>query len=180
MTKTVREMRSDDVDSIIDYFLNADREYLNGRGVDINKLPGKQDWKKIILTEFEKVFEYKSLYYLVWEINDTPVGHSHINDIVFGQEAFMHLHLWNSDNRQKGNGSYFVRESLPYYFENFELQNLFCQPYSLNPAPNKTLEKVGFTFIKKYETMPTPINFRQYVNLWKLSRNDFNNFSKNT
>ena len=179
MNRIVREMTKDDVDSIIDYFLNADMEYLNGRGVDINKLPSKLDWTKIILTEFEKKFEYKKLYYLIWEIEGMPVGHSHINDIIFGQEAFMHLHLWNSDNRQKGNGSYFVNKSLPYYFQNFKLQTLFCQPYSLNPAPNKTLEKVGFIFMKKYETVPTPINFRQYVNLWKLNSVDFNNLSKN-
>ena len=83
----------------------------------------------------------------------------------------MHIHLWHSDNRKKGDGSYFIKESLFYYFQKFKLQKLFCQPYALNPAPNKTLHNAGFEFIKKYETIPGWLNFKQFVNLWVLDSN---------
>lgn len=175
MTRSVREMTKNDVNLIIDYFLKSDPEFLKGRGVDINKLPGKKEWRKILLDELEKPVEFKKLYYLIWEINGTPVGHSHINDIIFGEEAYMHLHLWHPDDRQKGNGSYFLKESLFYYFKNFNLNHLFCQPYALNPAPNRTLERVGFKFIKNYETIPSWINFKQHVNLWEMNQIQFHN-----
>lgn len=173
MTGSAREMTITDVNLIIDYFLESSPEFLRGIGVDINKLPGKKEWSKIIIDDFEQPVERKKLYYVIWQINNIPVGHSHINDIIFGEQAYMHLHLWHSGNRKKGGGSYFIKESLGYFFQIFKLQKLFCQPYALNPAPNKTLQKTGFEFIKKYETIPGWLNFKQFVNLWVLDRDKF-------
>jgi len=73
----------------------------------------------------------------------------------------------------RGMGSQLVKMSLPYYFEKMKLQTLFCQPYALNPAPNRTLEKAGFEFVKKYSTTPGAICFEQEVNLWKMEREDY-------
>jgi ribosomal-protein-alanine N-acetyltransferase len=85
----------------------------------------------------------------------------------------MHLHLWNNASRKKGNGTAFVKLTLPYYFENLQLKKLCCEPYALNTAPNKTLKKVGFTFIKKYTTIPGILNFEQEVNLWEMTKEQF-------
>ena len=144
-------------------------------GVDINKLPGREEWSKIILHDFEQPVESKKLYYVIWQINDIPVGHSNINDIIFGEEAYMHIHLWHLHDRKKGDGSYFIRESVFCYFQKFKLQKLFCQPNALNPAPNHTLHNAGFEFIKNYETIPGWLNFKQSVNLWVLDSNRFQN-----
>ena len=112
----------------------------------------------------------KQFYYVIWEIDNQPVGHSNLNKITFGQEAYMHLHVWQKHLRQQGNGTYFVQESIGHYFEKFHLQNLFCEPYSLNKAPNKTLPKAGFELIKTYEPEIGWINFRQLVNRWEISK----------
>ena len=164
-----------DVNLIIGYFLEASPEFLRGMGADINRLPGKDEWVKIILDDLMQPVECKKFYYVIWQINDTPVGHSNINDIVFGAEAYMHIHLWNAVNRKKGDGSFFIKESLAYYFQKFKLRKLFCQPYALNIAPNKALQKVGFEFIRKYETIPGWLNFNQLVNLWVLDSDRYYN-----
>jgi RimJ/RimL family protein N-acetyltransferase len=173
MSIAVREMTKDDISLVTDYFLNATPEYLEALGVDINKIPAREEWIKIIMHEFTQPVERKKLYYVIWQKDNIPVGHSHINDIVFAREAFMHLHLWNSLNRNKGDGTLFVKESLNYYFKKFNLQKIFCQPYALNPAPNHTLKNVGFEFIKTYETIPGWLNFKQPVNLWQLDRGQY-------
>ena len=173
MSIAVREMTKGDVNLVIDYFLNAAPAYLQALGVDIYKLPARDEWNKIILHEFDLPVEQKKLYYVIWQKDNNPIGHSHINDIVFAKEAFMHLHLWNSSNRNKGDGTLFVKESLNYYFQKFNLQKIFCQPYALNPAPNHTLKNIGFEFVKTYETIPGWLNFKQPVNLWQLSRDQY-------
>ena len=61
----------------------------------------------------------------------------------------MHLHLWNTTHRKKGVGSILIKKSLPLFFKNYQLEYLDCEPYALIPAPNKTLEKIGFQFIEK-------------------------------
>jgi len=143
MMRTVREMTKNDIGLVIDYFLDAAPEFLRDIGVDNHKLPRREDWYKIISGDFEQPPESKKLYYVIWQIDDVPVGHSHINNISFGREAFMHIHLWHPQSRRKGDGSYFIKQSLVYYFQKFKLQKLFCQPYALNPAPNKALHSAG-------------------------------------
>lgn len=85
----------------------------------------------------------------------------------------MHLHIWDYMNRKKGFGAALIKKSLPFYFKNLKLQEVYCEPYALNPAPNKVVEKIGFTFIKQYLTVPGASNFEQMVNQWKLTRADY-------
>ena len=86
----------------------------------------------------------------------------------------MHLHLWNTLNRKRGYGTSFVKSTLPYYFDNLKLKKLWCEPYSSNQAPSKTLQKVGFDFVRKYKTVPDSLNFEQELNQWVLEKEKFN------
>lgn len=79
----------------------------------------------------------------IWCVDDKTVGYSTLKEIGFGREAQIHLHLsrpyWG-----KGIGSILFCLSAQDFFDNYELQNLYCQPRSENPMPNKMFEKVGF------------------------------------
>ena len=170
MIRKVREMRVEEIDLITNYFHCLTPELLLQQGIDRNKLPGKENWKEIISNDFNQPLEKRKFYYLLWLIDEIPIGHSNLNDIVLGEQAYMHLHIWQTDFRQKGNGSFFVEQSLPFYFKKFNLKKIYCRPNSMNPAPNITLQKVGFQFVKIYETIPGWINFNQFVNLWVFNR----------
>ena len=173
MKRNVREMELSEAHLVINYFLKADHSFLSKLGVDPAKLPQFDQWYEILKQDFDRPMDKRHLFYLIWELDNVPVGHSNINDIVYAKEAFMHLHIWNPAKRQSGNGAFFVQESLKIYFELFDLSQLFCQPYALNPAPNRTLQKVGFKFLKRYETIPGWLNFHQPVNLWMLDKARF-------
>jgi RimJ/RimL family protein N-acetyltransferase len=166
---SVRETEEKDIKSIVDYFLNSSDEFLLGLGVDKAKLPGRDEWLKMLSAGINKKIHDREFYFIIWLLNNEPAGHSNINKIIYGEEAYMHLHLWQSGSREKGLGSKFLKLCIPQYFEKFKLKNLFCEPYAENTAPNKTLEKLGFEFIKQYETIPGWINFRQPVNRWLMS-----------
>jgi len=171
--RQVRDVAAEDVRLIVGYFHNADTQFLRGMGVDPAKMPDPDCWMQTITDDLNKPPNEKQFHYLIWEIDGQPAGHSNINKIVYGDNARMHLHLWQSDKRQSGNGSWFVRESLRHYFELFVLQKLFCEPCALNPAPNKTLPKCGFSFVEQYEGIPGWINYHQQVNRWVLRREDW-------
>jgi RimJ/RimL family protein N-acetyltransferase len=106
-------------------------------------------------------------------LDNKAIGHSNINKIIFGGEAYMHLHVWDESRRKKGMGHTFLKKTLPYYFNAFHLKALYCEPYAFNPAPNKALEKSGFDFIKSYDTIPGWINLYQTVNRWCLTEEKF-------
>ena len=157
---------------MLDYFYMADDPFLRGMGVDRLKLPARNRWLDALLVDHEKPDGERDRFYLVWIFRGTRVGHSSINKIVLGDEAFIHLHLWNSQLRRAGLGTEFVRRSADFYFERFNLRKLFCEPWAENPAPNRVLEKLGFALVRRYRTIPGVIASEQDVNRYELRRSD--------
>jgi RimJ/RimL family protein N-acetyltransferase len=170
---SVREIQESDIPLISSYWLNASSDYLRGMGADPEKIPSKEQWQAMLQTQISQPYQEKQSYCLIWLANEEPVGHSNINKIIMGQEAAMHLHLWQGQHRQKGMGAALVKLGLPYFFNNYRLQLLYSEPYTLNIAPNKTLEKAGFVFEKEYETSPGSLNPVQQVKRWVFTREKF-------
>ena len=170
---SVREIRKDDIDPITRYWLGADSLFLKGMGVDTGKMPERDEWRKMLLEQLNESIKEKKSYCIIWLVDNKPVGHSNVNKIISGEEACMHLHIWNDDVRKKGFGTSFIKMTLPWFFEKLKLKKIYCEPYALNPAPNKTLEKAGFEFVKEYITTPGWLNFEQPVNLWEMSYERF-------
>lgn len=166
---SVREMKKSDISLITRYWLNSDKGHLENMGVDINKLPGDQQFSTYLTAQIELPITEKESYCIIWEQDGVPVGHSNTRPILFAKEAFMHLHLWNKESRRKGMGYELVRLTLPYFFENLQLKYLYCEPYSLNPAPNKTIEKAGFELVHEQVTVPGDFNFEQATKRWLLT-----------
>lgn len=167
---SIRELNSDDIPLVVDYFLEADIEHLINMGVDIDKLPDRETWIKQIQNELNKPNEEKKLYYLIWMIDNIPIGHSNINKIEYKDHAYMHLHIWDTDRRHGGLAKKFVPLSLSRYFNLFQLEHLYCEPYALNPSPNRVLQALGFVYVKQYECIPGPINVLQFVNRYELTK----------
>lgn len=166
---STRELLPGDVQLIVNYWQTAEPAFLLGMGVDLKKMPPPEQLKEMIADQLNHPYENKKAYAIIWLVNGGPVGHCNVNKIIFGEEAYMHLHLWNNDTRQKGIGASLVKMTLPWFFKNLQLKNLYCEPYALNPAPNRTLEKVGFELVKEHVTIPGYLNFEQPCKLWKLS-----------
>ena len=170
---SVREIQQSDIEPLSDYWFKSSPEFLIAMGVDLSKLPTKEEWKEMLNEQLSQSYEEKKSYCIVWLFDDEPVGHSNVNRIIFGEEAYMHLHIWKPGNRTKGMGLQFVKMTLPFFFQNMKLKKICCEPYALNPAPNKTMEKLGFEFIKEYITVPGFINFEQPVKHWELTYEKF-------
>ena len=166
---SVRELQASDIDLIAQYWLGAEASFLEGMGVDLAKMPDKEHWTTMLSEQLRQSMEEKQSYCIIWQAEGRPVGHCNVNKIIFGEEAYMHLHLWEAGVRTRGLGSALVKMTLPYFFNNLKLKKLYCEPYALNPSPNKTLAKVGFEFVKEYITTPGRLNFEQPVNRWVLS-----------
>lgn len=166
---SIREMQKEDIDPLIHYWLNAEPSFLETMGVDLAKMPARDQWEEMLNEQLKQSYDEKKSYCLIWLVDGKAIGHSNVNKIIFGKEAFMHLHIWVNGIRKKGMGTILVKMGLSLFFKNMELKKIYCEPYALNPAPNKVLEKVGFEFVKTYVTMPGWLNFEQPVNLWELN-----------
>ncbi|HLP11053.1 MAG TPA: GNAT family protein [Flavobacteriales bacterium] len=167
---SIREIIPSDIPLLADYWLNADPAFMRGMGVDLSKMPSRDEWENMLAEQINSDYPDKKAYCIIWLNNGVPCGHSNINKIVFGDEASMHLHLWKNDTRNKGLGTEFVKLSIPLFFDKYRLKKLYSEPYALNPAPHRVLEKAGFIFVKEYTCVPGWINFEQTVKRWEIFR----------
>lgn len=175
---SVRELELPDVDLFASYWLNSDKSHLATMGVDIKKLPTKDEFFSYWKSQLEIPIEFRLSYCIIWQKNNIPIGHSSTRPTSFGKEAYMHIHLWSNHERGKGIGYELVKLTVAHLFERLRLNDLYCEPYALNPAPNGLLKKAGFDFVKEYMTNPGPSNFRQPVKLWHLSHQKFEHLYK--
>ena len=168
MALTVREMKVEETDLIVDYFHKSTPEFLEMLGVDPTRLPNPATWRDQLQSEFARPMDQRMAYFLIWLLDDFAVGFSTLNKIVFGDRANMHLHIVNPDSRCRGIGVSAVRQSLKIYFDRFKLKCLFCEPSAFNVAPNRTLQKAGFSYVKTYMTVPGALNYPQAVTQWVI------------
>lgn len=170
---SVKEITENEVSDVIGYWKKADSEYLKGMGIDIKKMPSEFDFEAMLHDQIKSSYSQKKSFATIWFYNNVAFGHCNISDISFGKEAHMHLHIWHTDKRKQGFGSYLAKESIRLFFDKMQLKKLICEPFAFNPAPSKTLEKIGFTFEKAYLTTPGSFCFEQKVNRWILKAEDF-------
>lgn len=166
---TVRQMEAGDIPHIVGYWQHNDPAFLAGMGVDLAKVPPPEKLTAFLTGQLALPIPQRESFCLIWCVDGEPVGHNNINKITFGEEAYMHLHLWQITSRRKGMGPEFVKKAVPHFFHHMELKKLVSEPYSLNPAPNRVLEKAGFRFVREYITVPGSLNFEQPVNRWELT-----------
>ncbi|MEY2576535.1 MAG: hypothetical protein QOF80_2022 [Verrucomicrobiota bacterium] len=167
-TRRARPMQLAETELIIDYFHSASPEFLNTLGVDPSRLLERAQWKARFEHRFALPIEERNFFAILWEIDGRPAGWSSADKVVFGQEAYMHLHVLDPERRGQGNGTFFVRESAKIYFDTLRISRLYCEPYAFNVAPNRTLQAAGFKYVKTHETVPGPFNFHQPVTRWLL------------
>jgi RimJ/RimL family protein N-acetyltransferase len=170
VTITVRQMTLAEGDLIMDYFHGASREHLEMLGVDPTRLPNRDAWRRRVEEELGLPLERRGMLLVIWRQDDQPVGFSIADRIVHGDRANMHLHIIDPACRSIGIGTQCVCESVDLYFDALKLKQLFCEPNAFNTAPNRTLQKAGFRYLKTHMTVPGPLNFHQAVTQWVTER----------
>ena len=166
----VREMTLSEVHLRIDYFHNATDDHLRVLGVDRALLPSRDSWLASYEQDYGRPIAERVNYNLVWELAGRIVGFSSSDTIIFGEQAFMHLHIIEAGDRRAGMGTEFVRLSAARYFADLDLQRIYCQPNAFNVAPNRTLQRAGFRYLFTRQLQPSPINFPQPITRWVLDR----------
>lgn len=170
---TIRELTAEDIADIANYWLDSEPAFLESLGVDLAKLPSREELTGALHAQLAKPIEERQSYCLIGEADGRAIGHCNTNPTTFGEEAWMHLHLWRPDARRRGLGTRLVRESVKRFFEALHLKRLYSEPMSSNEAPNRTLAKLGFELVKEYVTVPGSICYEQSVKLWLMTRERF-------
>ncbi len=125
MKLVVRQMSLSEMEIRIDYFHAAPKSYLEMLGVDPASLPSTADWLAQYERDVALPIERQSTVQLLWLGDDQPIGFSSADQIEFGVQANMHLHILEARNRKASIGAHCVRLSAALYFKLLNLQRLY-------------------------------------------------------
>jgi len=166
----VREMQLSEVDVRINYFHDSTDDHLRMLGVDRALLPTREAWRSFYEEDYARPIAERRNYAVLWELDGRTIGFSSSDQIEFGVQAFMHLHVLDPARRRAGLGAEFVKLSARHYFSVLELQRLFSEPNACNVAPNRTLQRAGFRYVFSHEGTPGAMHFPQVTTRWVLDR----------
>jgi RimJ/RimL family protein N-acetyltransferase len=163
---SIRPMELSDFAVRIAYFHDASDEHLERLGVDRALLPDPVEWQARFAGNLTLPLEERSEYGVVWELDATLVGFSTADQIQFGAEAHMHLHIVDSECRAAGLGARFLGQTAAHYCDALRLARLYCEPNAFNVAPNRALQRAGFRYVRSRQCRPAPINTHQTTTIW--------------
>jgi hypothetical protein len=92
----------DDVGIRIDYFHGGSDDHLRTLGVDRALLATPEAWWRFCEEDYARPIRERLNYSLVWELDGQAVGFSSTDQIVFGETAFIHLHIMRATQRRRG------------------------------------------------------------------------------
>jgi RimJ/RimL family protein N-acetyltransferase len=168
MTKTVKPLTGIELKKVVDYFLNFTPDEDLMAGANRKNYPSRKTWIKRLLEDTQKHITKRQFFYLGWFLDKKLIGHCNINKIAFGKEAYIHLHLWERKLRRQGLATHFLVQATRFYFKNFRLQKISCEPKSDNTASKKVLEKCGFILQDTYITKPSMLSIEHEVSRYEL------------
>ena len=82
-----REIKPSDVPLIVSYWVDSDPAFLQSMGVDLQKLPRREDMENNLMKQIETPLEEKRSYCIIWEADHKPIGHCNTNPTYYGEEA---------------------------------------------------------------------------------------------
>lgn len=147
---SIRPLEENDIPYIVRYWFENDDENLLRIGADKAKFICPHSFAQSLEIVCKTPLEQVKSYYLVWLIDNKPIGYNALKDICVDGIAHMHLNMWDSAYRGKGYGAKLFCMAALKFYQLFQLKMILCEPRSTNPMPNKMLTKIGFQKWKTY------------------------------
>jgi RimJ/RimL family protein N-acetyltransferase len=169
MNARIRELKLDDVDGIIAYFLRLSAAELDHIGIDGASLKLEDDWKKWFEKSLYQPLYKASAYFLVWDIDDAMVGFTFVDRIVYGGDAYLHMYLIQPQLRKSGYGQKFLQQSIKTLFDQFKFDELYCEPSAINTQAQRTLQACGFKYVKTHSQPSPDFAYNAPRSLWRLT-----------
>ncbi len=166
---SIRPLQRDELRKVVEYFYAASDTLLETMGVDRAKYLPEAEWRALLDADFDNELTQRQFFYVGWEYEGELIGHCNINNIIFGDRANIHAHIWNPERRMSGLGLRLLRDSVGYFFAKFDLRMIIAEPCADNPGPNRVLRKLGLTPVRTYECVPGWINFKQTVHRYEIT-----------
>jgi RimJ/RimL family protein N-acetyltransferase len=166
----------EDIPYIVSYWFENSDTNLIQMGADKTKFHSSEEFSNSLRKICNSPLENVKHFYMIWLIDNKPIGYNALKDIVKNGIAHMHLHMWNTEYRGKGYGAKLFCMAALEFYQIFNLKMILCEPRSSNPMPNKMLTKIGFEKWKTYLSTASELSLTCELNSYIIDSNVARNF----
>jgi RimJ/RimL family protein N-acetyltransferase len=166
-----RELKVQDIPLIVGYWQSLAPDDITRMYIDAAKLHSSDEMEARLLKVLETPPAERQADPLLWEVNQKTVGFTNLNNIERGEQASIHLHMFNAQNRGKGYGRRLFMLSVQKYLRRHQLKKVICEPAATNAGPNGLMRALGFPIERTYLTKtPSAICFEHEVNRYEIDQ----------
>jgi len=140
-----RDLLPEDIDLFLDYWHHSPLGFLEGMGVDPKKIASPEEMRTHLQAQIDDIAKNGSKVgrLLIIEYLCEPIGYHNLNEIIAGDSALFHAHIWNPKMRGQGLGTYSYPRASRIYMDRFNLKKVrFISPIQ-NKGINRIKEKLG-------------------------------------
>jgi RimJ/RimL family protein N-acetyltransferase len=127
----IRALEPCDIPRVVDYWTGNSAEFWRMRGVDKAKLSSHDEF----VSGYERMFREggKVPGTAVILLRGEPVGLHTLTDIVEGESAVFHAHIWSEELRGLGLGVYSYLKAAEFFFTTLKLKKILFKTPNRNP-----------------------------------------------
>jgi hypothetical protein len=141
----IRDMESKDILPFKNYWYRSPEDFIRRMGVDPDKMLPESEFENSLNNVIAKNTTniVSKLEFLTIELDGHPVGTHSVGDLIEGETAIFHAHLWKPEARGIGLCTYTYPRAAEIFMNRFKLQNLLFKTPIVNKAANRIKEKLG-------------------------------------
>jgi RimJ/RimL family protein N-acetyltransferase len=147
---SIRALEEVDITYVVSYWHSLSEDDIKRMGIDPTRIPSADIFREKLRAQLTMPSDQHQTFYMIWLIDNQPVGYACLKDIKIGESGSLHLHMWSKEYRGKGYGGQLFCLSALDFYNRFSLKRIICEPRASNPMPNRMLQGVGFPLIKTH------------------------------
>lgn len=138
---TVRSLESQDVDAIVNYWVNGNKKIFEDMGIDLSRFPTKVEREKFFHQLVNNDPKKGESHLIVGVVDNEVFGYALFNHIHPGQDCQGHLHIISPHLRRQGITSTLMIDHIKAVVDLLNVKKIFLEPSSQNPGINRLLQK---------------------------------------
>jgi RimJ/RimL family protein N-acetyltransferase len=142
---SIRDITTEDIASIADYWFNSPPGFLEQMGVDPEKLPSREDFEMNLIEKCStnSGLPKSKLNAVAIMFDGGPIGFHTLNPVVEGDYGIFHAHIWNPEFRGRGICVLSYPKACRLFFARFDLKRILFKTPVQNRGAIRVKEKLG-------------------------------------
>jgi RimJ/RimL family protein N-acetyltransferase len=138
---TMRDINFEDLDPLATYWCESTEEFWAERGVDIAKFGSKLNF---IQTQTQSLQENGDLVRVaVIEYRGQAIGVHTLTELILGESAVFHAHIWHAEFRGLGIGVISYVKALDFFMRKLKLKKIIFKTPLINLGALRIKKKLG-------------------------------------